>query len=80
MAFPDGRQFTRAVIVVAVLLVAIPLGGFLGAATVSAFVDSPVSGVLVLAGSVTAIAVIGLGLYIVAEGRVPSFLARYTQE
>lgn len=67
----------RTGITLAILLLAVPLGWYLGAGTISTFTQSLVSGVLVLLGSSAAVAMVGLGLYIVAEGAVPSPLRRY---
>jgi len=76
MTYSYAQQFLRAVIVIAVLLLTLPLGAFLGAFTVSAFTENIVTGTFILSGSVTIIAAIGLGLYIVAEGEIPAFLRR----
>lgn len=67
----------RTVVVLTVLLLAVPLGLYLGAGTVSAFTQGLVSGILVLIGSFAAVTLIGLGLYIVAEGTVPAPLRQY---
>ena len=76
MAVSNVPQLIRVAVVVAVLLVALPLGAFLGGFTISILAENIVTGVLVLAGSVTITAAIGLGLYIVAEGEIPSFLRK----
>ncbi|KDE60522.1 hypothetical protein EL22_19720 [Halostagnicola sp. A56] len=67
----------RTGITLAILFLAVPLGWYLGAGTVSAFTQNHVSGVLALLGSSAAVAMVGLGLYIVAEGAVPSPLRQY---
>ena len=76
MAVSNVPQLIRVAVVVAVLLVALPLGAFLGGFTISILAENIITGVLVLAGSVTITAAIGLGLYIVAEGEIPSFLRK----
>lgn len=67
-----AEQFTRAAIVISLIIAAMPLGFLLGSFTVSALTESLVNGLLVLTGSVAVLAVIGLGLYIVAEGEIPA--------
>lgn len=71
------ERFARAGIVIAAFFVALPLGAFLGAFTVSGFTNNLATGLLMLTGSVTTIAVIGFGLYIIAEGEIPAFLDRH---
>lgn len=77
MALVNESPFLRAAIVVAVLVVSLPLGLFLGSLIISTLTENIVTGVLVLAGSVAITATMGLGLYIVAEGEVPTFLRKY---
>ncbi|AHG01114.1 hypothetical protein HALLA_17010 [Halostagnicola larsenii XH-48] len=71
------ESVVRMGVTVAILLLAVPIGWFLGVGTVSAFTQGFVSGVLVLFGSLAVVALIGLGLYIVAEGAVPAPLRQY---
>ncbi|WP_226040269.1 hypothetical protein [Natrinema sp. DC36] len=73
-----AAQFARAAIVIALFIVTIPLGMLLGMLTVSALAENLAIGLVVLAGSATVVAVIGLGLYIVAEGEMPAILKRYS--
>lgn len=67
----------RAAVVVAVLLVGLPLGLFLGSGVVSAFTENLLAGSLVFTGSLALLTLLGFGLYIVAEGAVPAPLRRY---
>ncbi|MDJ1432534.1 hypothetical protein [Halostagnicola sp. A-GB9-2] len=67
----------RAVVVVAVLLVSLPLGVFLGSSIVSAFTESLLAGSLVFTGSLALLTVLGFGLYLVAEGEFPTSLRRH---
>lgn len=71
------ESVVRTGVTLVVLLLAVPLGWYLGAGTISAFTQGLVSGVLVLLGSFAAVTMVGLGLYIVAEGAVPAPLRRY---
>ncbi|MFP8952661.1 hypothetical protein ACLI4Z_06745 [Natrialbaceae archaeon A-arb3/5] len=70
------EQLVRAVVVLAVLLLALPLGAFLGAFTVSTMAESLLVGLVVLGGSTAVVALLGLGLFIVAEGTIPESLRR----
>ncbi len=67
----------RAVLVLGVLLVSLPLGALFGSAIVSAFTQSLLTGSLILAGAVTVVALLGFGLYTVAEGKFPPLVRRY---